>query len=200
MAETGALRQANIWSAARRAGRLLVLTGGLLLAACQTIVPRGTGPETTSPAKPAPVQQGLPSDSERHRVALLVPMSGSNAGVGQSIANATTLALLDTKATNIRITTYDTGKGVAGAINSAIADGNKLILGPLTADEVSAAAGAARGAGVPIVSFSNDSGVAGNGVFIMGYTPAQSVDRVVEYARGRGMSRFAARTTGSALR
>lgn len=192
MAETGALRQANIWSAARRAGRLLVLTGGLLLAACQTIVPRGTGPETTGPAKPAPVQQGLPSDSERHRVALLVPMSGSNAGVGQSIANATTLALLDTKATNIRITTYDTGKGVAGAINSAIADGNKLILGPLTADEVSAAAGAARGAGVPIVSFSNDSGVAGNGVFIMGYTPAQSVDRVVEYARGRGMSRFAA--------
>ncbi len=192
MAETGALRQANTYERLRQAGRFLVLSAGLLLAACQTIVPRGTGPEATGPAKPAPVQEGLPSDTERHRVALLVPMSGSNAGVGQSIANATTLALLDTKATNIRITTYDTGKGIAAAINSAIADGNKLILGPLTADEASAAAGPARKAGVPVISFSNDSGIAGNGVFIMGYTPAQSIDRVVEYARGRGMSKFAA--------
>ena len=192
MAETGALRQANSFQALRRVGRLLVLATGLLLAACQTIVPRGTGPETTGPAKPAPVQEGLPSDSERHRVALLVPMSGSNAGVGQSIANATTLALLDTKATNIRITTYDTGKGIAAAVDSAIADGNKLILGPLTADEASAAANPARKAGVPLISFSNDSGAAGNGVFIMGYTPAQSVDRIVDYARGRGMSKFAA--------
>ena len=41
----------------------------------------------------------------RHRVALLVPMSGANAGVGQSIANATTLALLDTKTDKGRITT-----------------------------------------------------------------------------------------------
>lgn len=192
MAETGALRQANYLEALRRAGRLLVLATGLLLAGCQTMVPRGKGPETAGPATPAPVQQGLPSDTERHRIALLVPMSGSNAGVGQSIANATTLALLDTKATTLRITTYDTGKGIAAAVNSAIADGNKLILGPLTADEALAVAAPARKAGVPVISFSNDSGAAGNGVFIMGYTPAQSVDRIVQYARNRGMSKFAA--------
>lgn len=196
MAETGALRQAKLWKGLHRAGRAAVLAAGLLLAACQTMIPRGTGPEATKPTQPPPVQQGLPSDTERHRVALLVPMSGSNAGVGQSIANATTLALLDTGAQSVRITTYDTGKGVLAAVSSAIADGNRLILGPLTADETSTAATPARKAGVPVISFSNDSGIAGNGVFIMGYTPAQSVARVVDYAHAKGIAKFAALVPG----
>lgn len=192
MAETDALRQAQFWRVLRHAGRMLVLASGLFLAACQTIVPRGAGPGTTGPAGPAPVEQGLPTDNERHRVALLVPMSGANAGVGQSIANATTMALLDTSAKNVRITTYDTGKGAAAAASRAIADGSKLILGPLTADEVKMVAGPARKANVPVISFSNDTSVAGNGVFIMGYTPDQSVERVVSYARTKGIDKFAA--------
>lgn len=192
MAETGAVRQADIWIFVRRAGRAILLGSALFLAACQTIVPRGTGPQTTGPAEPAPVEPGLPTDVQRHRIALLAPTSGSNAGVGQSIANATTLALLDTAAQNVRITTYDTGKGSAAAVNRAIADGSKLILGPLTADEVKVVAGPARAAGVPVISFSNDSGVAGDGVFIMGYSPVQSVERVISFARSKGMEKFAA--------
>ena len=39
---------------------------------------------------------------------------------------------------------------------------------------------------MPVISFSNDSSVAGNGVFILGTVPAQSIARVVEYARGKG--------------
>jgi len=176
----------------RGIGRGLILASGLFLAACQTIVPRATGPATPGPAQPAPVEPGLPTDTERHRIALLVPVSGANAGVGQSIANATTMALLDTAAKNVRITTYDTGKGAAPAVTRALADGNRLILGPLTSDEVKAAAPAARKANVPIISFSNDSGVAGSGVFIMGYSPAQSVERVVQFAHSKGMKNFAA--------
>ncbi len=192
MAETDALGQANIWGRARGLGRGLVLAGGLLLAACQTIVPKGTEPQQPAPPPPAPVQPGLPSDVARHRIALLIPTSGPNAGVGQSIANATTLALLDTQAKNIRITTYDTSKGAATAASRAIADGNKLILGPLTGDEVKATAPLARKVNVPVISFSNDASVAGNGVYLMGYSPVQSVARVVGYARSKGISKFAA--------
>src|SRR3546814_12434932 len=67
--------------------------------------------------------------TDRHRVARLVPETGTNADVGTAIANATTLALLDTKADKLRITTYDTALGAAAAVRQAIADGNKLILG-----------------------------------------------------------------------
>ncbi|PMV13189.1 penicillin-binding protein activator, partial [Pseudomonas sp. GW704-F2] len=82
----------------------------------------------------------IPTDTQRHRVALLVPLSGPNAGVGQSLANATQMALLDSKNERIRITSYDTATGATLAAQKALADGNQLILGPLLADDVRAVA------------------------------------------------------------
>jgi hypothetical protein len=49
----------------------------------------------------------------------------------------------------------------------------------------------ARRAQVPVIAFSNDIGVAGDGVYIMGHNPGQSIDRVVSYARAQGLQRFA---------
>ncbi|GAB5488004.1 MAG: penicillin-binding protein activator [Parasphingorhabdus sp.] len=163
----------------------------VFLAGCETVVPRGTQPPPTPAPTPPPVTSGLPDDQKHHRIALLVPLSGSNSGIGQSIANATTMALLDTKASNIRMTSYDTAKGVSAAARNAIRDGNKLILGPLLSDNVVATANIARPAGVPILSFSNDAGVAGNNVYILGHIPSQSINRVVDYAKSKGMTRFA---------
>jgi ABC-type branched-subunit amino acid transport system substrate-binding protein len=125
-----------------------------------------------------------------HRIALLLPITGPDAEVGQSIANATALALTDTKVTNIRMVTYDTALGVDAATRRAIADGNKLILGPLRGDNVLDAASVARPAGVPIISFSNDVGVAGQNVFLLGHLPNQSIERVVRYAKAQGYNRF----------
>jgi len=193
MTETDALRQADMFAALKRSARILFAASALLVAACQSVVPRGPGPGPveSTPTRPD-VTQGLPTDTMRHRVALLVPLSGPNAGVGQSIANATTLALLDTKADRVRITTYDTGMGAAAAVNKALAEGNRLILGPLLAEDARIVGPIASRANVPVISFSNDVSVAGNGVYIMGYNPNQSIERVVEFARGKGMSKFAA--------
>ena len=164
-----------------------------LLAACQ-VVPKTNGPATPPPPdRPTDnVGPGLPTDTDRHRVALLVPQTGSNADVGTAIANATTLALLDSRTERVRITTYDTALGAAAAARQAVADGNKLILGPLLSEDVTAVAPIAREAKVPVLSFSNDSGVAGNGVFIMGFVPGQSVERVVAFSRAKGHQRFGA--------
>ncbi len=193
--------------AAGKPQRLVALFGKLAvtamaamgLAACQTVVPRGPAEPINRPApvRPSPVvaprvDAGIPQDIQRQRIALLVPLSGANAGVGQSIANATQLAVLDTKSDRIRITSYDTNQGAASAAQRALADGNRLILGPLLAEDVRAVAPVARRAGVPLISFSNDASVAGNGTYVLGYAPAQSIERVVGYARGRGIADFAA--------
>ncbi|WNO53281.1 penicillin-binding protein activator [Stakelama saccharophila] len=176
---------------------MAAMVGALALSACSTLIPRGAPPVQPPPeqppvSEPAPVEPGIPQDTERHRVALLVPMSGSNAGVGQSLANATQLALLDTKSEKVRITTYDTAQGAAAAARKAIADGNRLILGPLLAENVRQVTPIARAANVPVLSYSNNIAVAGEGAFILGYTPNQSIDRVVAYAKSRGMTQFAA--------
>ncbi|MDK2760791.1 MAG: penicillin-binding protein activator [Sphingopyxis sp.] len=164
-----------------------------LLAACQ-VVPKSNGPATPPPPTNTDdhVGPGLPTDTDRHRIALLVPQTGANADVGTAIANATTLALLDSRTERVRITTYDTALGAAAAARQAVADGNKLILGPLLSEDVAAVAPVAREAKVPVLSFSNDSSVAGNGVFIMGFVPGQSVERVVAFARAKGHQRFGA--------
>ncbi|HKT86102.1 MAG TPA: penicillin-binding protein activator [Novosphingobium sp.] len=159
------------------------------LSAC-SIVPKAPAP-TPAPT-PSPPESTLPTDTSHHLIALLVPMSGANGAVGQSIANAANMALLDTNATNLRVTTYDTAANPGEAARRAITDGNQLILGPLLADDISAVAAAARPARVPLISFSNDQEAASKDVFIMGNLPGQSVARTVEYARSRGITGFAA--------
>ena len=172
---------------------LIVTAATVILAGCQ-IVPKTTVPTTVpvdSPA-PRPSSTALPTDDNRHRVALLVPLSGENGAVGSSIANAATMALLDTNADNLRITTYDTATGARSAAARAIAEGNKLILGPMLGDNVSAVMAEARPAKVTMISFSNDIGVASPDVFVMGHIPGQAISRAVDYARQNGRTNFAA--------
>lgn len=169
---------------------LIVGAAAAALGAC-SIVPKGPKSAPAPAPTPTPSASTLPSDQQRHRVALLVPLSGANAAVGQSIANATTMALMDTNASNLRITTYDTAQGVAAAAKKAVTDGNRLILGPLTAEEIAPVVAAAKGARVPVVSFSNDISKAGEGAFLMGQIPDQSIARTVRYVRGKGATTFA---------
>jgi ABC-type branched-subunit amino acid transport system substrate-binding protein len=194
MAEAATVPQ---WT--RRVIRTAAVAGALLLAGCQTLVPRGVPDRAPPPpqqqptqdSQPDTVQPGIPQDAQRHRIALLVPLSGPNAGVGQSIANATQLALLDSRNQQVRITTYDTATGAAAAAQRALAEGNRLILGPLLSEDVRAVAPIAKRAGVPVLSYSNDTSVAGNGAYVMGYSPSQSIGRVVDYAKQTGITSFA---------
>ena len=168
--------------------KLLAAAALAFLAACKT-VPSGPSQPPPQPERPT---SNLPTDTQRHRVALIVPLSGPNGAIGQSIANAATMAVLDTNADNLRITTYDSAAGVPAAASRAIADGNKLILGPLMGDDTPVVASVARAARVPVISFSNDTTVAGRDVYIMGNVPEQSIRRTIRYARSQGAGRFAA--------
>ena len=174
---------------------LVVGMGSIALAGC-AVIPDGGMADRAPPVADAPVAgptaDVLPTDTQRHRVALLVPLSGANAEVGQSIANATTMALLDTGAENLRITTYDTAGGAGAAASRAINDGNRLILGPLRRDNVGDVLAQARVADVPLLTFSNDTTIARNDVFVMGHIPEQSVERTVEFAVSQGARNFAA--------
>ena len=182
----------NRAGAGSTARRFAVGVALALLAGC-TVIPKPVAP----PPPPLPVEvkpdaNVLPTDADRHRVALLVPMTGVNASVGQAIANSATMALLDTNAQNIRITTYDTAAGAGLAANKAILDGNRLILGPLLADEVVAVASVARPAKVPMITYSNDIGVADRDVFVLGQVPGQAIARVIGFAHDKGIKSIGA--------
>jgi ABC-type branched-subunit amino acid transport system substrate-binding protein len=190
MAEALATSQPSKRIVARRGIGLVI---GLSLAGCSTVVPKGPqqAPPPPTPRQTSTTPGRLPED-QRDRVAVLVPLSGTEAGIGQSIADAANMALIDSGGQGVRITVYDTAAGAAPAVQKALSEGNKLILGPLLSDDVRAVAPIAAAQHVPVLSFSNDVSVAGNGVYLLGFTPTESVDRIVSYAKERGLVRLAA--------
>jgi branched-chain amino acid transport system substrate-binding protein len=168
-----------------------VVLAGLALAGC---VPRGRPPieQPTVIERPAERASRLPAGETMNRVAVLAPLTGPTGNVGQALLNAVQLAMADMSEARVRITPYDTAGGANEAAARAIAEGNGLILGPLLAEDVRAIAPMARAADVPVIAFSNDISVAGDGVYLMGLNPAQSIDRVVRHARAQGATRFGA--------
>jgi ABC-type branched-subunit amino acid transport system substrate-binding protein len=176
------------WVTGRR--KLLALGAVVLLAGCK-VIPDSGQPGTTPRPDQGP-SDALPDDEGRHRIALLVPTTGTNAAVGEAIANATTMALLDTNASSLRITTYDTATGAESAAARAMQDGNKLVLGPLLGSDVAGVISQARRQDVPMITYSNDVSVAQRDVFVMGHIPDQSIARTVAYAANQGHRRFAA--------
>jgi len=123
--------------------------------------------------------------------ALLLPLSGELAGLGQNMQRAAQLVTAG-YAPGTAPAVFDCGDSAASAAEAAtaaLAGGAKLLFGPLRAEQTTAVLAVAGK--VPVVSFSNDDSLAAQGAFVMGLTPAQSVGTLLSYARAQGLSRVA---------
>jgi ABC-type branched-subunit amino acid transport system substrate-binding protein len=174
-----------------RPSLLALATVAFLLGGC-TEPPQTTMPV---PPKPAVPQGGSPTTaSGKARIALLLPLSGRNAPIGQAMQQAAELALFDTGAKELALAAYDSGETGDSAIQAykkAQTDGVALILGPLFGASASALGPLRRQDRVNIIAFSNDESVAQPGLWVMGIAPPPQVRRVVDYSVSTGIKRFA---------
>ena len=172
------------------------LLGALITAACAgPSGPSGPGGTsmTGSRSTGTSLQTMVPNRAGTGKVAILLPLSGPMATVGQPMLQAAQLALPSGGGpTLIAKDTAGTPDGAAASARAALTDGADLILGPLTAAETSAVAPIAREAGVPILAFTNASGQAQPTVWTLGITPGQQVRRLVAAAVSQGKNQFAA--------
>lgn len=147
------------------------------------------------PVMAAPVETPmLTVTSGRAKVALLVPLSGPNSSVGQAMLDAANMALFDVS-TDIALLPRDTGStpdGAAAAAHRAMTDGATLILGPVFSAAVPPIRQAIDGGPINAIVYSTDATVAGGNAFVMGFLPSGQVDRVVGFAKSRGMTKLAA--------
>jgi ABC-type branched-subunit amino acid transport system substrate-binding protein len=133
------------------------------------------------------------------RVAILVPQSGPSGAMGVALSQAAQLAVFDLNENNFQLIPKDTGgtpDGARAAVQAAAADGVKLILGPLFAQEVAAAKDAARAYNLPVIEFSTDWRLAGDTVYSMGVLPFGQAQRVASYAAAQGLRRIGIIATG----
>lgn len=170
--------------------------------------------EVVAPAQPAPGQQEFdamiggiapagPVAGEMAaavpalppvKVALLLPLSGEHADLGQSMLQAAQLALFDMGYKSFELMPRDTrgrASEAANAAQAAISAGAQLVLGPVFAAEVKAVKPVAERNNVNMIAFSTDWSLAGGNTFIMGFTPFGQVERVAEYAAANGIRNIA---------
>lgn len=132
------------------------------------------------------------------RVGVILPFSASAAGtraLAQSMLKAAQLALFDSANPRILLMTADEGNGGAAAAKAAdqlLAQGAEVIVGPLFGPSVAAVTPIARDRAVPVLAFSTEKSVAGNGAYLLSFLPQNEVRRVVSYAAANGHRAFAA--------
>ncbi|MEJ6390639.1 penicillin-binding protein activator [Gymnodinialimonas ulvae] len=158
----------------------LLLT--LVLTACQIgggPVGLGTGPRVSG---------------QTVEVAMLLPMSGGggDAVLSRSLENAARLAAADVAGSaTINITVYDTAGNASTAASraqEAVSNGADVIVGPLRSDAAAAVGVAVANSNVAVLSFSNNTEIAGGNVLVLGYTFANTANRIVGYAARQGRS------------
>ena len=168
----------SVLGAARKAlARIVLFLSAIILVACQP-VGTGSGPSIDA-SKPV-------------TVALLVPRGSGNGGdtvLANSLENAARLAVADLQGVEIDLRIYDTAgqPGQAAAVAArAVADGAKIILGPVYAESANAAGNAVASQGVNVLAFSNNTSIAGGNVFVLGPTFQNTANRLARYAAGQG--------------
>ncbi|SDE36640.1 penicillin-binding protein activator [Rhodospira trueperi] len=179
-------------------GLIGVMLAAGLLSGCQTLSQDGTapsGPEVSGPATTEPDRQVLtpPPAPAVVPVALLLPMSGPQAVTGARLQSAAYSALTPARAATMRLTVHDTGStpdGARAAAQAAVAEGARLVLGPVYSVTAQAARPILSAAGIPVVALSNNRAVAGDGLFLLGHLPGNQAGALLDHAASQGHGRL----------
>jgi len=129
------------------------------------------------------------------KVALVLPLTGQGAAVGTALRNAAQLAFDESQQPDLTILVEDdrgSPDGARDVTQEALRQGAEIILGPVFAGNVQAAATVARAAGKPVIGFSTDATVAAPNVYLLSFLPQPEVDRAVEESVAAGKRSFAA--------
>lgn len=193
------MRPSGFHGYSRAARSAAAALSGLMAVAALGACATGVQPETTGSAtvKSEPKEAAAAKRQRPVRIAMLLPLGGfdQTAVIGKAMKQAGEMALFELDNPAVQLVVKDdkgTADGARAAADEAIKEGAEIILGPLLSRAVPGAASVARPAGIPVVAFSNDSAVAGPGVYLMSFLAETDVARIVAYAGSQGKRRFAA--------
>ena len=144
-------------------------------------------------AKPAAIRGGPTINTSKPvPVALLVPKGSAQSGdaaLARSLENAARMAMSDLQNVQIDLRVYDTAGNpntASTVAQQAVSDGAKIIIGPVYAQAANAAGLAVLNNKVNVLSFSNNTSIAGGNVFVLGPTFDNTARRLVNYAGSQG--------------
>jgi branched-chain amino acid transport system substrate-binding protein len=177
-----------------------------VLSGCNTPAPPPPPPPVAAePPAPHQISENLPTfltlsnipeGRAPVRVGVILPFGDASAGtraLAGAMLKAAELALYDAGKPDIILMTADeTGPSndAAKAAKALLDQGAEILVGPVFSASAAAVAPLARDRGVPVLAFSTDRTVAGNGIFLLSFQPQNEVERIVSYAAGHGHKKF----------
>lgn len=142
------------------------------------------------------------STSPSVKIAILLPLSGTYKDLGKQLFNAAQLALFALNEPTISLMPIDTkgtSFGAEEAAKEAVEKEVQLVLGPVFSSSARVVAPILGEAGIEFVTFSNDESLADSGALLIGLSPQQQVQRVVEYAIRQGIEDYVTVVPNNAL-
>ena len=126
------------------------------------------------------------------RAAVLLPLSGKSANVGNAFQNSAMMALQEQQKSPLELMFFDTKgseEGVGAAWQEAHAQHPDVVIGPVFAQELSALK--SESPDVPVISFSTDSSLMGSDVYTMGVLIPNQIERLVNFMCEKGERKIA---------
>lgn len=170
----------------------------VVLVAALAFAVTGCGGAAIRSSEPSrqPAQQAKAPEAPRTgpvRVAVLAPLSGDYAPVGQQLVNAAALALFENEQAAFEIVPFDTKgtpSGATEAAKKAREERADMVIGPLFGRHVQPVRQAMAGNDVAILAFTNDTEQAGDNVFVMGLSVDSQIEKLAEFLRASNRGRL----------
>jgi branched-chain amino acid transport system substrate-binding protein len=129
------------------------------------------------------------------KIALMLPLTGSYSAIGKSSLKAAEMAVFDAEnlGEEILLLPVDTGvteQDAKNAASKALKLNPDIIIGPILSNTTKIVSLSLKGRNIPIIALANNSSIAVNGTYVMGYFPEDQVIRVIEFARKKGIGKF----------
>jgi len=121
-------------------------------------------------------------------IAILMPITGQNAKIGQRMASMIELGLEDALEGNIKVMTYDIAEEsrIPVIVNKMKARGTMLVLGPVFSANAQTIIPQIAPHGITMMTLSNNPSLASQNVYVFGHVPMKQTQRMISYMLSQG--------------
>ncbi len=141
------------------------------------------------------VKTDINNDNELNQIiniGLMLPLTGPHYSIGQSLLNASQLALYTSKNSNINFIVKDVGetKNLTKSFYELVNDDVELIVGPVFSEKLKVLNPMSRDENVKIISFSNNIDITSKNLSAFGLSPEDEIEKLFIYCDSKNLKRI----------
>jgi len=141
------------------------------------------------------IKTDINNDNELNQIiniGLMLPLTGPHYTIGQSLLNASQLALYTSKNSNINFIVKDVGetKNLTKSFYELVNDDVELIVGPVFSEKLKVLNPMSRDENVKLISFSNNIDITSKNLSAFGLSPEDEIEKLFRYCDSKNLKRI----------